>query len=478
MKSSDNTTLYSSTPVKKAVLLLAVPTVLSQLITVIYNMADTFFIGQLGNSSQIAAATLSMPVYIFLTGIANLFGIGAASLIARSLGIGDITRAKKAAAFSIYAAIAVSLLYGLLIFFLRPVLLPFLGTDENTYGYCHQYIFWTVTIGAVPTVLNAVLAHLTRAEGYSRHAGVGIALGGLINVGLDPLFIFVFKMEIAGAAIATLISNCLSVLYFVVLLYLKRKTTVVTPLPKYFTLGEGVPKEILLVGLTAFIMNFMAILSNTVLNKLISSYSNEAIAGMGVAKKIDVLAFALANGMTQGVLGLIGFNYAAGNRKRMIEAVKVTFLYSFIISTVGAILLFTLAAPVSKSFVPGDPVTAEYGKKFLRIICITCPTISLTFMIITVFQATGKKLQSLVLSLLRKGLLDVPLMFILNHAIGIDGVAWGTPISDVLSLVISIITFILCRKSIFPKETPPLVEETPPLVEETETPLINENNAN
>ena len=472
-------------PVKKAVLLLAVPTVLSQLITVIYNMADTFFIGQLGNSSQIAAATLSMPVYIFLTGIANLFGIGAASLIARSLGVGNINKAKKAATFSIYSAIAVSLIYGLLVFFLRPVLLPFLGTNDDTYAYCYKYIFWTVTIGAVPTVLNAVLAHLTRAEGYSRHAGIGIALGGIINVGLDPLFIFVFKMEITGAAIATLISNCISVLYFVVLLYLKRKTTVVTPLPKYFTLGEGVPKEVLLVGLTAFIMNFMAILSNTVLNKLISSYSNEAIAGMGVAKKIDVLAFALANGMTQGVLGLIGFNYAAGNRKRMIEAVKVTFLYSFIISTVGAILLFTLAELVSKAFVPGDPVTAEYGKKFLRIICITCPTISLTFMIITVFQATGKKLQSLVLSLLRKGLLDVPLMFILNHAIGIDGVAWGTPISDVLSLTISIVTFILCRKSIFPKETPPLVEETEalieetkPLAEETETPLINENNAN
>ncbi len=469
MTNSDNTALYSSTPVKKAVLLLAIPTVLSQLITVVYNMADTFFIGQLGNSYQIAAATLAMPLFIFLTGIANLFGIGAASLIARSLGVGDECKAKKAATFGIYSSIVVALIYGILVFILRPFLLPFLGTNENTYGFCHEYVFWTVTIGAIPTVLNAVLAHLTRAEGYSRHAGIGIALGGIANIALDPLFIFTFKLEIAGAAIATLISNCLSVIYFVVFLFIKRKTTVVTPAPKYYTLGEGVPKEVLLVGLTAFIMNFMAILSNAVLNKLISSYSDQAIAGMGVAKKIDVLAFALANGMTQGVLGLIGFNYASGNRKRMVEAIKVTFVFSFIISTIGAVLLFALAEPVSVAFVSGDPVTAEYGKRFLRIICITCPTISMTFMIITVFQATGKKLQSLFLSILRKGALDVPLMFLLNHAVGINGVAWGTPISDVLSMLIAIITFLVCRKSIFPKETPKPCEENNAVTVEEQT---------
>ena len=466
MANTDNTALYSSTPVKKAVLLLAVPTVLSQLITVLYNMADTFFIGQLGDSNQMAAATLSMPVFIFLTGIANLFGIGASSLIARSLGVGDKEKAKKSASFGILSAITVAFLYGLVVFFLRPYLLPFLGTNAHTFDFCHQYVFWTVTIGAVPTVLSAVLAHLTRAEGYSRHAGIGIALGGILNIALDPLFIFTFNLEITGAAIATLISNCVSVIYFAVFLYLKRETTVVKPHPKYFTIKEGIPKEVLLVGLTAFIMNFMAILSNTVLNKLVSSYSNQAIAGMGVAKKIDVLAFALANGMTQGVIGLIGFNYASGNRKRMIEAIKVTFLYSFIISTVGAILLFTLAEPVSKAFVSGDPVTANYGKKFLRIICITCPTISMTFMIITVFQATGKKVQSLFLSLLRKGVLDVPLMFVLNSVIGIDGVAWGTPISDVIAMLIAIVTFIFCRKTLFPQDKPPEErEETPPKAE-------------
>ncbi len=164
---NDKTELFEKTPVTRAVLALVVPTVISQIITVIYNMADTFFVGQVGDPNQVAAASLSLPLFLVTTGLANLFGIGGASLISRSLGLGDIEKARKTSAFCIWTSSATALIYGLLIYILQGVVLPAVGANPSTYGFCSSYLFWTLTVGAVPTVLNAALAHLVRAEGYS-----------------------------------------------------------------------------------------------------------------------------------------------------------------------------------------------------------------------------------------------------------------------------------------------------------------------
>ena len=206
--------LFSSMPEKKAVLTLAVPTVISQVITVIYNMADTFFVGQLDDPNQVAAATLAMPLFMVMTALANLFGIGGASLISRFLGANDREKASHCSSFCIWTAIAAAFIYGVSVLIFLPALLPVLGTNDGTWEYSPEYIFWTIGIGAVPTVLNPELAHLVRSEGYSKQASLGVAFGGILNMGLDPLFIFTFKMEIMGAAIATMISNTAAVVYF------------------------------------------------------------------------------------------------------------------------------------------------------------------------------------------------------------------------------------------------------------------------
>lgn len=206
--------LFTTVPVWRAIISLAVPTVISQLITVIYNMADTFFIGQLGEPNQVAAATLSMPLFIFLTAFANIFGIGGASLISRCLGGGDYERAKRCSSFCIWSAVFVSALYGIIVIMSKGVLLPLLGADKDTFSFCSSYVFWTVGIGAVPTVLNTGLANLIRAEGYSKQAGFGVAFGGILNIILDPIFIFIFKMQITGAAVATMLSNTAAAIYF------------------------------------------------------------------------------------------------------------------------------------------------------------------------------------------------------------------------------------------------------------------------
>lgn len=285
-------------------------------------------------------------------------------------------------------------------------------------------------------MLNAALAHLIRAEGYSAQASFGVALGGILNILIDPVFIFLFRMEIAGAAIATMLSNVTATLYFLLFLYRIRKQTVITPSPRCLTLKQGIPGEVLAVGFPSCVISVMGTLSNLTLNRTIAGYSNEAVAGMGIAKKIDLLAFAIAQGMTQGTLPLIGYNYSSGNRKRMLAALKTLLVDCLVVACAGMALMFFGAGPMTRCFI-SDGTTVEYGRSFLRVVCLACPTTALNFLAITLFQATGKKLQPLILSLLRKGGLDIPLMLLFNARLGVSGIAWATPLADGLALVVS-----------------------------------------
>lgn len=183
-------------------------------------------------------------------------------------------------------------------------------------------------------------------------------------------------------------------------------------------------------------MTLMSTISNTALNHIVAGYSNTAIAGMGIAKKIDLLAYAIAQGMTQGTLPLIGYNFSAGNIKRMKAAIRTAFVYSLIVAACGTAMLYFFAAPIAKFFI-ADIETVRYGQRFLKIICLACPTTAINFMVITVFQAMGKKTQPLLLSLLRKGSLDIVFMLLLNQTAGILGIAWATPFADWLAFLIS-----------------------------------------
>ena len=438
--------LFESMPVRKAVISMAIPTVLSSLVHVLYNMADTFFIGQLNDPTQVAAATLSMPPFLFLNGIASLFGIGGASLMARRMGQKNPEAAKKCAAFSIWGGVSVSLIYGLVILLFRDRLLPLIGTNETTYSLVYQYLLWTTVIGAVPSVMNTLFSHLVRTEGKAKSASFGVTLGCVLNIALDPLFIFGFNMGIMGAAVATMLSNFIAMLYFVILI-LRDRTTVISLNPRHFTLKNRIPLEILVTGFPSFLMVLMSFFSNTFLNTLVSGYSNEAMAGMGIAKKIDMVGFAIAQGMTQGVLALIGYNYAAGNRERMKATIKTTLAYSTGIAAVFSVLLFLFAPAITRWFIQNEQ-TVAYGQRFMRIMCVTCPAASVTMMVVTVFQATGEKLRPMIVSMLRKGGLDIPFMQLYNALAGVEGIAFATPTADILTMTIGIILIIPYWKKI------------------------------
>ena len=441
---NSNVDLFENKKVSHAVISLAIPTIISQVITVIYNIADTFFIGQLNNPDMVAAASIVLPLFIFLNAISNLFGIGGASLISRSLGEKNFEKAKKTSTFAIYTAIFTALFYGILVFFLRPFLLPLIGANNETYDYSYEYMLWTIVIGAVPTVFNTMISHLIRAQGFAKTASFGMTLGGILNIILDPIFIFGFKQDIIGAAMATMIANTLASLFFIItiVILLKKKRLILSFNIKNYTIKEKIPSEVMLVGLPSALLTSFAVVSNICMNTIMEQYQNEAVAGLGIAKKIDLLAFSIAMGLSQGVLPLIGYNYSAKNIKRMNAVIKFTFALSLSFEIIATFLLFTLASPIIRLFIQ-DEVTVAYGTTFQMIICLGGPFIGITLVVSTIFQAIGYKFRPLVLSLLRKGAVDIPVMFILDHFIGKNGVAISTVVAEIVGVTVAIIMFIV-----------------------------------
>ena len=418
-------------PVRKAVLTLAVPTVISQLIVLIYNLADTWFIGQTGDPLQVAAVTVSYPIFMLLGGLGNLFGIGGGSLISRLLGRGEQGNAGKIGTFVIWASTVATLFYSLLIFVFGRQALQVLGTGGETLGYARQYLFWTVVFGGIPMVLNQVLANIVRAQGRARTASIGMSVGGILNVALDPLFIFGLHMNVAGAALATCISNVVSVLYLFGHIILTRKESVVrlTVFPQRIRLSYVA--EVFSVGTPAALQIVLASVSNSVMLRLMSGYVESAVSGLGIAQKIEMIPFQIVQGLSSGVLPLIAYNYASGNRKRMDSAVRFSLAAGFAIS----VILFAaveLSAPQLVRFFISDAATIEYGAVFTRLRCISLPFINIEFMLISVFQGIGGAKQAFVLSFFRKGIFDLPLMMLANMLWPMYGLMLMGPVMEFL----------------------------------------------
>jgi len=440
MKPANNIDILAKTNVQKAFWALILPTILSQLVAVIYNITDSFWIGQLNDTAQFAAAFLCGPAFLVLVGISNIFGVGGASLIARCLGEKNISKAKSTCAFCIWTALLCSGLYSILFYVFRFPILHAIGATAETYFYTEQYALWTIVLGGIPATFTGLFGHLIRSEGYAKQASFGMIIGLVSNIILDPVFIFTLHFEIAGAAIATVLSMCIGCLYFISFFLKQHHRSALTLNPRHYSARNHIASEVLLVGLPSTLMNFMALFSHVILNVLTASYSTAAITGMGVAKRIDLIVFAVTNGIGQGVLPLIAYNYAARNFQRMTAAIRTTFFYTFSFAIIMTLCLFFGAHKITSLFIQNsDAIT--YGQQFLQTICLTCPFFSVTLIFLTLFQAIGKKVQPIILSLLRKGGIDIPLMFILNHLIGLTGIAWAFPIEDILSFTLGLILF-------------------------------------
>ena len=404
----------------------------------VYNLTDTFFVGMLNNPAQSAAIAMSLPVFMAITALANLFGIGGSSLISRSLGRKDPETARKTSVFCIYTAAAASIVYSLTILIFKMPISSLLGARESTVAYLGSYLDWVIIIGGLPSIMNIVLAHLVRSEGAARQASIGMSLGGVLNIILDPIFILPFglNLQVEGAAIATMLSNVVALLYFIFYLLRSRKASVISLSPKYYSFRKDIVKGVCIVGLPAALQTFMSAISNSVLNNLAGGFGDAALAAVGIVKKIDMLPMCVSLGFAQGSLPLMGYNYAAKNYERMNSANVYTRKLAIGFSLLCVLAFEIFARPIVGLFI-SDPETIAYGVKFLRILCIATPLMAGCVMIISLFQATGEGGKAMFLSFFRKGVVDVPLMFLLNFLIPVYGLLMVQPIVDAIAIIVS-----------------------------------------
>lgn len=442
--------IFEESPVMKAIISLALPSIMGQIILVIYNMADTFFVGLTRSDEMITAVTVCMPAFMFLSAISNLFGVGGASVISRLMGAKQRDQAKHASAFAIWGCIAVSLVYSLGVYVFMDGFVDLLGGKaEGVHSYSCQYMLVVVVGGGVVTALNTLLSHLIRAEGRSMQASLGIIIGGVLNIVLDPLFMFVILEpgnEVLGAALATMLSNCFALVYFVIYIIIKHKEMVLSPRPSADMFRHRIPVDVISIGIPACLMTLCENISYAVLDNLMSAFGTAAQAGIGVAKKVNMLAHSIVRGMAQGVLPLIGYNFASGNRKRMRHTVYLSATMSIIISIFCMTVSFVFSHQLVDLFLEAGGESHSYGSVFLRIMCIGAPFSAWAYTVISFFQATGHMTKSLILALLRKGILDIPLMFVLNALYPTYGIVCATPAADVICCITAVVLFVMFMK--------------------------------
>ena len=426
MEDQQKTLLFEEMPIPRAVAKLAVPTILSSLVTVLYNLADTYFVGMLNNSVQNAAVTLAAPLILAFNAVNNLFGVGSSSMMSRALGSRDYETVHRSSAFGFYCSIFCGLLFSLLYVVFQPFVLTILGADTTTAEATAGYLRWTVACGAAPTILNVVMAYLVRAEGAALHASIGTMSGCILNIILDPIFILPWGLNMGaeGAGLATFLSNCVACGYFFVLLYVKRKNTHVCIRPSMFCLKRRIVLGVCGVGIPASIQNLLNVTGMTVLNNFTSSYGSDAVAAMGITQKINMVPMQIAMGLSQGIMPLISYNYASGNTPRMKKTLTFAAKISLTALVIVAAGYYVGAGALVRMFMQDSTIVA-YGTRFLRGFCLGLPFLCMDFLAVGVFQAVGLGKNAFIFAILRKVVLEIPALIILNALFPLYGLAYA-----------------------------------------------------
>ena len=443
MEDAKKKQLFESTSIPKAVMTLAIPTIISSLVMVLYNLADTYFVGMLNDSVQNSAVTLAAPVLLAFNAVNNLFGVGSSSMMSRGLGRKDYDTVYRSSAFGFYCSLICGILFGALCTVFKAPLLNVLGADSITAAATGDYLKWTVSCGAVPAILNVVMAYLVRAEGASLHASVGTVSGCLLNMILDPVFILPWglNMGAAGAGLATFLSNCAACLYFFVLLLVKRGHTYVCVKPSMFRFTKPIVYGIFAVGIPAAIQNLLNVTGMTVLNNFTSDFGSDAVAAMGISQKINMLPMQIAMGLGQGIMPLVSYNYASGNVKRMKSSVTFAYKIALCFSIIVSAAYYFGAGSLTSMFMKSETVVA-YGTRFLRGMCLGISFLCIDFLAVGVFQACGMGIKSLVFAVLRKIVLEIPALFILNHFFPLYGLAYAQLTAEVILAAAAVIVLV------------------------------------
>ncbi len=440
MQDENKIDLFERIPIPKAVARLAIPTILSSLVMVLYNLADTYFVGILNDPVQNAAVTLAAPVLLAFNAVNNLFGVGTSSMMSRALGRKEFETVKKSSVFGFYCALAFALMFSLLCTVFKQPLLILLGATPKTIDATAAYMKWTVNLGAAPAIMNVVMAYMVRSEGAALHASLGTMSGCLLNIFLDPIFILPgsLNMGAAGAGLATFLSNCFACCYFFVLMFIKRKNTYVCINPRRFAIRKAIVFGICGVGIPASIQNLLNVTGMTILNNFASSYGEDAVAAMGITQKVNTVPMQIALGLSQGIMPLVSYTYASGNHKRMKNTIFFTgkIVVGF---TASVFLIYYIGAGgVISLFMKNEAIIA-YGTRFLRGFCLGLPFLCMDFLAVGVFQAVGMGREALIFAIMRKIILEIPALYLWNYLFPLYGLAYAQFTAEVVLATAAVI---------------------------------------
>lgn len=424
----------------------AIPSICAMLMVLVYNLADFFFIGQTHNDYMVAAVSLATPLFLVYMALGSLFGIGGTSVISRALGEGKYDYTKKVSSFCTWGCIGIGFISTILMWLFMDKLVNMLGASSETFDYTKNYLNIIVGAGTFVMLTNC-FSNTIRAEGEPNIAMKGAVIGNIINIILDPIFIFTCGLGIKGAALATVVGNVLGALYY--FSYFLSGKSILSISIKDFSIQKIIVSSVFAIGLPAAIVDVLMSFANMFVNIQISFYGDMAIAAYGVAAKILMIVATVAIGLGQGVLPILGYCWGAKEFKRFFDCIKFSALFTTTLCVLISIFVFVFTKPIVAIFLT-DQTALEQGIIFTRIMFSIGWTVGMMCVFMTTLQAIGAAKTSLIVSMSRQGLLFIPLVFIMGKIWGLYGIVWAQPTSDVITVVLA---FILMMKEIKSKQT-------------------------
>lgn len=430
----NNRDLFEHAPVPKAVAVMAIPTMISMLVVVIYNMADTFFIGQTNDAMQVAAVSLATPVFMVFMALGNLFGIGGSSAISRALGEKKVDRARQISAFCCYGSLGLGVVMTILCLAGMNGILRMIGASDNTIGYARQYLTY-IAFGGPFIMFSTAFGNIIRGEGAAKESMIGNLIGTVINIVLDPIMILLLGWGVAGAAVATVIGNMAASGFY--LWHFARKKSSLSIHPRDFRAGNRIAVNVMSIGIPASLNNILMSCANIVLNLVLARFGDKPVAAMGVAMKVNMLVVLLQIGLCSGIQPLIGYNYGAKNKKRLLQVFRFTGICAVIMGTALTVLMIIARKSIIQAFI-NDAEVVNYGIQMIIALQLSGPVIGILFLCINTIQGMGKAIPSLILTICRQGVVFIPLVFLLSSLFGLDGVIYAQPVADYVSIVLSV----------------------------------------
>lgn len=434
-----NEELLKSGSFTQLLLNLSVPAIVIMVVMVAYNMADMFFIGKLNDAYMIAAVGLAAPVFSILTGFGTLFGSGGCTVISLALGKEDHERARKVSALCFYGSILFGVFFAVVLLLLLEPVCRFVGADQTTLAYTMDYLR-VITLFAPVSIFSNVFMNLIRADGAAKESMITNVAGTVINIILDPLFILVFRWGVVGAAIATGLGNCTSATYL--LRYMRKNSSLYSVKPVDAKPAKDVLFPIISLGLPMAFSTILMSFSHMISNNLLVAHDTIAVAAQGVAGKVSMLISMVAMGICMGMQPAISYNYAANSQERMREIIKKTGAATVCTAAVLSVLCFVFREPILATFI-NDETVITIGNIALTAGVIAGPFYGIYQLCTTYLQATGRAGFATLASLLSKGIIYIPVLFILNALLGMYGILFTAATTDILSLVAAVILVLL-----------------------------------